>query len=76
MKFIMNFIQKFSQNELPKPLGRWGLDYCNKKLDNKINLSNEDHCGSCGEYAIIKKGLHGHISSTENHTTNGVDGKV
>jgi len=24
------------------------------KLNNKIELSNEDHCGSCGQYAITK----------------------
>jgi hypothetical protein len=32
----------------PKPLGRWNIDYCNKKIDRKIELSNEDHCGPCG----------------------------
>jgi hypothetical protein len=42
------------KKEQPKQLGRWNLEYCNTKLNNKIDLSNEDHCGSCGEYAIIK----------------------
>jgi hypothetical protein len=54
MKFIMKMIQKISQKEAPKPLGRWNLDYCDTKLNNKIGLSNEDHCGSCGQYAITK----------------------
>ena len=36
------------------PLGRWNVEYCNKKLNNKIDLSNEDHCGPCGQY-IMKK---------------------
>lgn len=54
MKFIMRIMQKFSQKEAPKPLGRWNLDYCDTKLNNKIGLSNEDHCGSCGQYAITK----------------------
>jgi hypothetical protein len=40
--------------ELPKPLGRWKLEYCNVKLNNKIDLSNEDHCGPCGQYALEK----------------------
>ena len=57
MKFIMKIIQKFSQKEIPKPLGRWNLDYCDTKINNKIELSNEDHCGSCGQYAIIKNEL-------------------
>lgn len=38
--------------EVPKPLGRWSIETCNIKMDNKIDLSNEDHCGSCGQYAL------------------------
>ena len=47
MKFIMRMMQKISLKELPKPVGRWNLDYCDTKLNNKIGLSNEDHCGVC-----------------------------
>lgn len=54
MQIILKFIQRFSQKEAPKPVGRWTLDYCDTKLNNKIGLSNEDHCGSCGQYAITK----------------------
>lgn len=50
----MKFIEKFTQKALPTPLGRWSLDYCSKKINDKIELSNEDHCGSCGQYAISK----------------------
>jgi len=57
MKYIMNFIQKIIQKEKPKQMGRWNLEYCNKKLNNKIDLSNEDHCGPCGQYAITKNKL-------------------
>ena len=35
-------------------LGRWNIDYCYKKINNKIDLSNEDHCGPCGQYALTK----------------------
>lgn len=35
-------------------LGRWGLEKCHRKLDRKIELSNEDHCGPCGEYILAK----------------------
>ena len=28
-------------------LGRWNIDYCQKKINKKIDLSNEDHCGTC-----------------------------
>jgi hypothetical protein len=41
-------------NDIKKPLGRWNIDYCNKKTNNKVDLSNEDHCGPCGQYAISK----------------------
>jgi len=54
MKFIIQFINKLIPKELPKRLGRWNIENCNKKIDNKIDLSNEDHCGPCGQYAITK----------------------
>ena len=38
----------------PTPLGRWKIETCNIKVNNKIDLSNEDHCGPCGEYVINK----------------------
>ena len=43
------------QKDIPKPLGRWKIESCNKKINGKIDLSNEDHCGPCGEYALEKK---------------------
>ena len=52
--FIKRFIKKLIPKELPKPLGRWNIDYCNTKMNQKIDLSNEDHCGPCGQYAITK----------------------
>ena len=48
MKYLINFIKKLII-EKPKPLGRWKIDYCNKVLNNKIDLSNEDHC-FCNKY--------------------------
>ena len=61
MKYIMIFIQKIIQKEQPKQMGRWNLEYCNTKLNNKIDLSNEDHCGPCGQYAITKNKLKDNI---------------
>jgi hypothetical protein len=37
-----------------KLLGRWSLEKCDKKLNSKIDLSNEDHCGPCGQYILNK----------------------
>jgi len=41
--------------EQKKVMGRWTID-SNKKTDLKIDLSNEDHCGPCGQYMLEKKG--------------------
>jgi len=41
------FINSYNK---PPPLGRWKIETCNKKLNNKIDLANEDHCGTCGKY--------------------------
>lgn len=38
----------------PKPIGRWRIEHCNKQMNSKIDLSNEDHCGPCGQYALGK----------------------
>ena len=54
LKFVKTIVKKIMPNELPKPVGRWNIENCNKKIDNKIDLSNEDHCGPCGQYAINK----------------------
>ena len=40
--------------ELAKPMGRWRIENCNIQTNNKIDLSNEDHCGPCGQYALSK----------------------
>ena len=53
MKFIKNIIDKFVKEE-KKVLGRWGIESCDKKMNTKIDLSNEDHCGPCGQYILDK----------------------
>ena len=53
MSIIKNLISKLMRNE-KNPLGRWNIENCNKKIDKKIDLSNEDHCGPCGQYIIDK----------------------
>jgi hypothetical protein len=54
MKYLRTIMQKLMPKELPKPVGRWNIDYCNVKMNKKIDLSNEDHCGPCGQYALTK----------------------
>ena len=48
-----SIITKWIKNE-KKVLGRWNIEYCDKKINNKIDLSNEDHCGPCGQYILDK----------------------
>ena len=50
-KLIKNLFKKNSLNLL----GRWKIDYSNKIINRKIDLSNEDHCGPCGQYINNKK---------------------
>ena len=52
MKYLKMIIQKILPKELPKPVGRWRIEVCDKQLNQKIYLSNEDHCGPCGQYNL------------------------
>lgn len=53
MKLVTNALKNLIKKDIVPPLGRWNLDYCSTKVNKKIDLSNEDHCGPCGMY---KKG--------------------
>ena len=53
MKIITNIFKIFIKEE-KKILGRWNMEYCDKKMNKKIDLSNEDHCGPCGQYLLNK----------------------
>lgn len=46
---------KLSSKSPVQQLGRWKLDYCDKKIGNKVNLTNEDHCGPCGSYTLNRE---------------------
>ena len=52
-KFHEYIIKTYSKED-KKILGRWNIESCSKKLDTKIDLANEDHCGPCGQYAKTK----------------------
>ena len=54
MKQIIESIKKLLLKEQARPLGRWNIEYCTKKINHKIDLSNEDHCGPCGQYILTK----------------------
>lgn len=54
-RIIANIIKKTMFNIEVKPLGRWQIDYCDKKINIKLDMSNEDHCGICTQYLIESK---------------------
>ncbi len=43
---IINLIPNKPQKIL---LGRWTINHCQKTINKKIDLSNEDHCGTCNK---------------------------
>ena len=53
MKFLTTIIKRFVKDE-KKVLGRWNIEICDTKRNNKIDLANEDHCGPCGQYRLEK----------------------
>jgi hypothetical protein len=52
--FVKTITDKMTPKSLPKPVGRWSIEECNVKMTNRVDLSNEDHCGPCGQYALTK----------------------
>ena len=54
MRRFVTAIKRLFLKEVPMPVGRWRIEDCTAKLDHKIDWSNEDHCGPCGQYALDK----------------------
>jgi len=54
MNILMSIVRSFITENLPNNLGRWRIEYCKIKTNNKVDLANEDHCGPCGQYALDK----------------------
>ena len=52
-RHIITIVKNMFSKELPKPMGRWRVDHSNIQINNKIDLSNQDHCGPWGQYAKI-----------------------
>jgi hypothetical protein len=53
MKFLSEIIKRVVKDE-KKLLGRWSIERCDKRMAHKIDLSNEDHCGPCGQFILNK----------------------
>ena len=56
---VKDKVIRFFFSDFHKPLGRWGLMHENQEnINKKIDWSNEDHCGPCGNESLdvyIKK---------------------
>ncbi len=51
---IISIIKNLIPNKQHKVLlGRWNIEYCDKKINKKVDLSNEDHCGTCNRIKIV-----------------------
>lgn len=55
-RFVNLLIKRFIRDD-KKVLGRWSIEHCDKKTNNRVDLSNEDHCGPCGQYMLDKTSL-------------------
>ena len=66
---VTEIFRKIMRKESIKPLGRWKLEYNHIIMNNKVDLSNEDHCGPCGQYAI------NHFNKIESSETNEINKK-
>ena len=53
-KRLSVFFLFFDRKTIKNPLGRWSIENCQKKINYKIDMSNEDHCGPCGLYKLKK----------------------
>jgi hypothetical protein len=62
MKFITTILNTLKTKNIPTPLGRWGMEKCITQMTNKIDLSNEDHCGPCGQYAMDKNKIKNNLN--------------
>jgi hypothetical protein len=47
MNIWNRILHRINQKNIPLPLGRWKLESCHQKINQKIDSSNEDHCGTC-----------------------------
>jgi hypothetical protein len=47
MKSIIQLIQTAIHSDQNKFLGRWNITYCKSTINKKIDLANEDNCGTC-----------------------------
>jgi hypothetical protein len=49
-------------------LGRWNIEYCQRKLNTKIDQANTDHCGTCVSEPQPVKNVQGMSDANDNES--------
>jgi len=67
---IREIAKQILREHKPPPLGRWHMEECPTKMQQKIDLANEDHCGPCGQYAMeqLEKKVESRLREVEKKT--------
>ena len=65
MKFLQKIMSRWIKNE-KHVLGRWNIEHCDMKMSKKVDLSNEDHCGPCGQYILYKANMNANVNANVN----------
>jgi len=55
MNIWNRILHRINQKDIALPLGRWKLESCHQRINQKIDSSNEDHCGTCANGTILDK---------------------
>ena len=63
MRFAKFIIEELTRKPKTNVLGRWSITRCEKTMNQKVDLSNEDHCGPCGQYRMDKMSTNTTISA-------------
>ncbi len=48
MTLVKRLVTQLMSSSQPVQLGRWSIEYCPTIVETRVKLTNEDHCGTCG----------------------------
>jgi hypothetical protein len=55
MRSIVSVVKRLIQGDIPKyPSGRWGREVNDAQRSYRVDWTNEDHCGPCGNNDLRK----------------------
>jgi len=53
-EIIIYILDKIIRKGNKTALGRWNLEYSQKRIKSRVDWANEDHCGACSQYKVKK----------------------